>query len=120
MAFRRSLRKYFANSAGPLSAVGLGFEVSPFDPHLYFLFRKSGWAVGAIATQIGNTLGSGKPDRSSKARRFSERLLGKLKVQEKPFVRAGVALARENDSSATLTREAFAKNLKYLSKFPRL
>ena len=36
-AFHRSLRKYLENSVESLPCVGLRFEVSSFDPRLYFV-----------------------------------------------------------------------------------
>ena len=76
------------------------------------MFRKSGEAVGAIVTLIDDIPGGGEPDVLQKARVFSGRRFGKLKVQEGRFARVGIELAQETDSSVTLTQENFAKNLK--------
>ena len=57
VAFRRPLFGYLANSAESFSGVGLRFEASSFDPRLFFVFRKSGGRVGAIATHIYDFLG---------------------------------------------------------------
>ena len=46
----RPLRKYLFNSADLPVKVGLRFEVSPYDPCLYFVFGKTGGAVGAFTT----------------------------------------------------------------------
>ena len=75
------------NSVESLSRVGLRFEVSSFGPRLYFVFRKSGGAVGAAATPTGDILGCGEPDLLLKVRRFPKKRFGKLKVQEESFVR---------------------------------
>ena len=43
---------------------------------------------------------------------FSGERSGEPKLQEKPFVRAGVEVAQERDFSATLTQKGLTKNLK--------
>ena len=78
----------------------------------FFVFRKSGGALRAVATLIDDILGLAKPDVSLKARRFPERRFGKLKVRELSFSHAGVEIAQENYSSAKLTQEKFTKNMK--------
>ena len=67
------LRKYLVNSAELLPSVGLRFEVSSFDPFMYFVYRKSGPAVGVIATHIGDFSGCGEPDSLLKVRVFRKR-----------------------------------------------
>ena len=43
---------------------------------------------------------------------------GKLNVQGKPLVRAGVELAQDDDFPATLTNDIFAKNMKFPPRVP--
>ena len=86
----------------------------------FFVFRKSGGAVGAIATHIDGIPGCGGPDLPLNVRRFSEKWSGKLKVQEKPFVRMSMVLAQAKDFSATLTREDSTENLELLPAPPGL
>ena len=73
-----------------LAEVGLEFEVSSFDPCLFFVYRRDGGAVGDFATRIDDILGRGAWGVPSKTRAFLELRFGKLKVQESPFARAGV------------------------------
>ena len=49
-----------------------------------------------------------------KARYFSEKQFGKSKIQGKSTAHVGMELVQEKDSSVTLAREDFAKNLKPL------
>ena len=109
-AFRQSWREYSVESVESPFKVGHRFEAPSVDPSLYFVLRISGGAVGAIARNIGDFSGCGEPDLLLKARRFSERRFGKLKVQETPLMHMGMALAQEDDFSATSTQEDFAKN----------
>ena len=51
---------------------------------------------------------------------FLEERLGKLKVQEKSFAHVGMERAQREDFSASLTREDFTKNLKFLPTSPEL
>ena len=61
----------------------------------FFVFRKSGWAAGDIATNIDDILGCGEPGFCLlKAWRSWEKRSGALNVQEKASVRVGMALAR--------------------------
>ena len=61
-SFHVSLRDYLVRSAESPPSVGRRFELSPFGPRVYFVFRKRGTAVGAIATQIDDVSGRGEPD----------------------------------------------------------
>ena len=119
-AFRRSLHKYLANSAESLSSAGLRFAVSSLGPRMYFIFRKSGKAVGVITTHIDDISGCGEHDLLLRAWKFPEKRSGELKVQEGSFARVGAELAQVKDFSATLTQEAFAKNMKLLPTSPAL
>ena len=62
VARRRFRRKCPVNSVESSSGAGLGFEPLSSDPRLPYVFRKSGGAVGAIATCYGDILGCGGPD----------------------------------------------------------
>ena len=70
---------------------------------LTIFFENRGRLYGAIAKNIDDIPGFGKPDLLLKARRFSEKRFGKLPGQEKSFVRAGMGLAQEKDFSGTST-----------------
>ena len=61
VAFRRSLQERLLNSELSLAKVGLQYEVSPFDPCLYFVFRGGGGAVGAFTTHSDHNAGRGEP-----------------------------------------------------------
>ena len=65
-------------------------------PH--YVFRKSGGAVGAIATRIDDISGCGEPDLLLKVQRFLEKRFGKFKVQDASAVRVGMGLDRGNMS----------------------
>ena len=95
-----------------LSAVGLKYGVSSFDPRPYFVSRKSGGDVGAITTQIDDISGCGGPHLLLQARYFLGNRFGKLEVQGKSFVCVGVELSQEHDFCVTLTQEDFAENPK--------
>ena len=75
-AFHRPLREYLVNSAESLPRLGLRFEASSSDPCLSYVFRKSGEAVGVIATRIDDILGCGEPDLQLEVRRFSGKRFG--------------------------------------------
>ena len=62
VAVHRSLRKYLVASAGSLCSAGPRFELSSFGRRLYYFFRKSWGAVGAITTHIDNISGCGATD----------------------------------------------------------
>ena len=62
VAFHRPLCKFLANFAESLSRVGLLFEVSWFDPRMYFVYRGLGSAVGVLATHVDDILGCGETD----------------------------------------------------------
>ena len=102
------------------STVGLKFEVPSFDPRLYFVLRGSGGAAGAIATRIDDISGCGEPDPLLEIRRMSEFRFGKLKVRGQSLGRVGMELAREGDSSVTLAKVAFTKDLEFPPTFPKL
>ena len=91
-----------------------------FDPRLFCISRKLGGGVGAIGTGIDEIWGRGGPDLFLKAHCFSDKRYGKLKVQEKSLLRAGMEVAQEKDSSVTLAQEAFTKNLRPLPTSPGL
>ena len=94
VTFHRPARKYLLGAEELLAAVGLRFEVSSFDPRPYFVFRKSGGAVGAITRQIDDISDCGGPHLLLQARYFLENRFGKLEVQEKSFLCAGMELAQ--------------------------
>ena len=79
------MRNYLVNSMRSPSAVGLRFEVSSFDPRLYFVFRTSGGAVGAIGTHIDDILSCGEADLSHRAGAFWEHDLGKCRFTGSPL-----------------------------------
>ena len=97
VAVHRPLRKYSVNSAESLPSAGLRFEASSFDPRLFYVFRKSGEAIGAIATRIDGILGRGVPDLFLKARRLPENESGNWGSGESP-VHVDMELAQEKDS----------------------
>ena len=101
-----SLRDYLVRSAESPPSVGRRFDLSPFGPCVYFVFRKWGTAVGAIATHIDDVSGRGEPDLSLEER------LGKLAAQEGAVAHVGMELSQEEDFPATWTQADFAKNLK--------
>ena len=61
-SFHVSLRDYLVRSAESPPSVGRRFELSPPGPRLYFVYRKWGTAVGAIATHIDDVSGRGEAD----------------------------------------------------------
>ena len=107
VASHSSLRQYSVNSVSSPSSVGLRFDVSSFGPRVFFIFRKSGKAVGEIATHIADMLGRGEPGLLLKARDFSGKCPGELEAQEGSSVHVGMELAQEKDFSAKLTQEDF-------------
>ena len=86
----------------------------------FFVFRKSGWAVGAATTHIEDILECGEPDLLLKVRRFLGNCFSKLKVQGESCAHGGVELAQEGDFSVTSTQEDFTKILKFLATSPTL
>ena len=118
VAFRRSLRIFLVNSVESLASVGLRCGVSPFDPRLYFVYNRSGSAVGAIATHIDDILGCGEYGLLAKIRPFSEKRFGTLGAQEWSLVHVDMELPQEKDFSVTSTQEAFTKNLKLFPTLP--
>ena len=119
-AIHRSLNTNQVHSAKSLSSVGLRRDVSPFDPFMYFVYRKSGSAVGALATHIDDILGCGVPDLLVKVRGFSDKRCGEMEAQEESPVPAGMELGQEKDFSVTSTHADFTKNLKLLPTPPAL
>ena len=101
-------RKSLAKSAESPPSVARRFELAPFGPRMYFVYRKSGAAVGVIATHTDDVSGRGGPDL------LSEEGLGKLAAQEGSFAHVGTEPAQEEDFPATLTQADFVKNLKPL------
>ena len=75
---------------------------------MYFVYRKWGAAVGAIATHIDDVSGRGEPDL------LLEERLGKLAAEEGSFAHVGMALSQEEEFPATLTQADSAKNPKPL------
>ena len=90
------------------------------DPFLYFVYRKTGSAVRALATHIDDILGCGECDLHARVREFSKERFGEMEGLEGSFVRVGAELAQEQDFSATLTQADFAKNMKLLPTSPEL
>ena len=76
VAFRRPLRKFLVGSAESLSSVGLLYEVSSFGPRMYFIYRKSGKAVGVIATRVDDISACGGPELLLELRFAPEKDLG--------------------------------------------
>ena len=103
VVFHRALRKYVANSVESLSNVSLKFEAASFGPRFCSFFRKSGRAVGATTTHMGDNPGSDEPDPSLRARRFLGNRLGKSQLREKSFVRVSIEVAQEDDFVAAST-----------------
>ena len=62
VAFHRSLKRYLVNATDSLRAADLRLETFKFDPCLFFVFQRSGKAVGVIATHIDDLLGCGEKD----------------------------------------------------------
>ena len=60
VAFHRSLKRYLVDANDSLKAVDLRVETSTFDPCLFFVFQRSGKAVGVITTHIDDLLGCGE------------------------------------------------------------
>ena len=106
----RPFRKYLASLAESLPSVGLRFEVSSFGPCLFFIFRKSGVAVGAVTRHVDDML--------LYARRFSGERFGEFEVQERSFAHVGAEVAQEKGFPVTLTPEELSKNLKPLPSSP--
>ena len=57
---RETPQGYLLRTAEPLAKVSRKYQVSPCAPRLYFIFRGSGGAVGALATHIDDVLGCGR------------------------------------------------------------
>ena len=74
--YRRSSRKYSANSQLSLGDVGLRNRASPLDPCLHFALLKGGGAVGAAITHIDDVLGCGEQDVFSIPLAFFEARFG--------------------------------------------
>ena len=87
---------------------------------MHFIFRKSGGAVGDIATHIGDILGRCVPDVLSKARCLLEPRFGPREVQEKSFVRVGVEVPRANDNSAQSTQGECTEGPRLIPTSPEL
>ena len=56
--------------------MGLRFEVSTADPHLFFVFEETGRTVGAFTAHIDDILGCGEPYGLLKIREFPEQRFG--------------------------------------------
>ena len=117
-ALQRPLRKYLVNSAESPSSVGFRFDVSSFAPRMYFVYRRSGSAVGVSTTHTGDISGCGEPDILSRARNFSQERFRKLKVLAGSLAHVGMGLGQRKDFSAALTQADFAKNVKSLPAPP--
>ena len=109
-SFHVSLRDYLVRSAGSPPSVGRRKCTSfgPFGPRMFFVYRKWGAAVGAIATHIDDVSGRGEPDL------LLEERLGNLAAEEGSFAHVGMALSQEEEFPATLTQADSAKNPKPL------
>ena len=64
VAAHRSPLQHLGNSVELPAGAGLRSEVPSFGPCLYYIFRESGGAAGAIAAHISDVLGCGEPDLS--------------------------------------------------------
>ena len=62
LASQRSLKRYLVNEIDSLKAVDLRLEASTFGPCLFFVYRRSGLAVGVIAAHIDDLLGCREQD----------------------------------------------------------
>ena len=96
VAFRRSLKRHLMNSTLSMDRVGLKCIGSSFDPCLFFVFRKTGSAVGAFTTHIDDILGCGEPGVMDGIRTFLELRFGELKSQEGNFVHVGMELVQDS------------------------
>ena len=93
---------------------------TPGSSASFFVFRKSGGAVGAITTHMDDISGCSGPDLSLEARRFLDKRLSKLELREKSSAHVGVDGAQGDDFSATSTEEDFTKSLEFLLTPPEV
>ena len=90
------------------------------DPCLNFVFRKSGGAVGAVATQIDYFLGRGETGALSETRAVLGHPFTASKVRRETFLHVGMELSQENDFPIKLTQEKFIKGSKPIATSPGL
>ena len=105
-------------SAESLARSRRKFQVSKFDPRIFFVFRNKGGAVGDIATHIDDIVGCGKPVALSRTREFSVFCPGAREAQEKSFAQGGAGLPQGNDVPAALTHGGVFEELETHSHFP--
>ena len=91
------------------------FQVASFNPRPYFIFRRSGRAVGAVTTHIDDTPGLGEADVVSDGRCSAEH-----RGHGKSIVRSGLEVSRTNDFSALFTQDDFTNGLRPISTSPEL
>ena len=60
VAFYRSLKRYLVNERDSSRAVDLRLQTSKVDPRLFFVYHRSGFAVGGITTHSDDLLGCGE------------------------------------------------------------
>ena len=87
---------------------------------MYFIFRRTGGAAGAIGARVDDILGCGEPDVLPKVRRFSAPRFGGLYVQEKSFAHVGAGLPQATDFSAQSAQKGFAGGLNVTPTSPEL
>ena len=70
VGFRRFLESYLVNDVDSSEAVDLRLEAPEFDPCLFFVYRRSGSAVGVVTAHIYDLLGCGGRDILQRRRNF--------------------------------------------------
>ena len=118
--FHKTLKRYLGKSKESLKLARLRFETSKLDPCLYTGFTADSEAVGTFSTHIDDILGRGAPGVLERTRKYLERRLGTLKVQERTFVRVGMELAQLPNFSVTLTQKEFTSRLQPMETSPAL
>ena len=93
-------------------------QASKFGPCSYFVLRRDGGAVGAIATHIDDILGRRENKVTCKTRVFLGRGLGRPEVQETSCGCVGAELPQEEDFAGKLTQGETMSNLKPLLTSP--
>ena len=119
-AFHRSLKRYLVNETDSLKAVDLRAEVSKFGHCLFFVFRRSGLAVGVITTHIDDLLGCGERDILQKMGKFLSTRFGPAKVQRDNFTHIGMDVLQKNDGSAEIAQKTFTDLLCPIATSPSL
>ena len=74
--FLRDLERSLPRAEDPLAPADVKLQISTFWP-LYFVFRGSGGAVGALATENGAVRSCAEPGIFLKVRKYSGRRLGR-------------------------------------------